>query len=49
MHLISVPFPRVWHTVADNESALDRIRIKLVTQILTDFVAQYLHLRIPPK
>ena len=49
MHLISIPFPRVWHTVDDNLNALDSRRIELITRIITDFVAQYLHLRVPPK
>ena len=49
MHLITVPFPTVWHTVNDNEQALNSRRMTTITQILTQFVAEYLHLRVPPK
>ncbi|RCN39635.1 peptidase, M28 family [Ancylostoma caninum] len=42
LHLISVPFPRVWHTDADNEKALHYPTIYHVTSVIRVFVAKYL-------
>lgn len=42
MHLIPVPFPSVWHTPNDNESALDYNTIDNLCSILRVFVARYL-------
>jgi len=49
MHLISVPFPSVWHTPADNESILDNDTIANLASIIRVFVAQYLGIRPPPQ
>lgn len=46
MHLIPVPFPRVWHTPADDESALDYNTIDVLNTILRVFVARYLGVRV---
>jgi len=43
-HMINVPFSRVWHTMEDNYDALDFDRIEIITKIVTNFVAEYLHL-----
>uniref|UniRef100_A0AC34F9B4 Glutaminyl-peptide cyclotransferase n=1 Tax=Panagrolaimus sp. ES5 TaxID=591445 RepID=A0AC34F9B4_9BILA len=48
MHLISVPFPRVWHTPADNEKALDYDTIENLNHVVRVFVARYLGVIIPP-
>ncbi|PAV86088.1 hypothetical protein WR25_24420 [Diploscapter pachys] len=42
LHLIPVPFPKVWHTAADNERALDYNTIDHLTAVLRVFVAKYL-------
>uniref|UniRef100_A0AC34QRL1 Glutaminyl-peptide cyclotransferase n=1 Tax=Panagrolaimus sp. JU765 TaxID=591449 RepID=A0AC34QRL1_9BILA len=42
MHLISVPFPSVWHTPADNEKALDYDTIENLNAVVRVFVARYL-------
>jgi len=43
-HMITLPFPNVWHTIRDNYDALNFDRIELVTKITLSFVAEYLHL-----
>lgn len=45
IHLISYPFPDVWHTPADDETALDFTTIDHVATILRVFVADYLDLQ----
>merc|ERR1719342_1811691 len=42
LHLISAPFPRVWHTVMDDRSAIDSKKIENFNKILRVFVAEYL-------
>uniref|UniRef100_A0A1I7XL52 glutaminyl-peptide cyclotransferase n=1 Tax=Heterorhabditis bacteriophora TaxID=37862 RepID=A0A1I7XL52_HETBA len=42
LHLIPVPFPRVWHTANDNEQALDYNIIDHLTTVVRVFVAKYL-------
>lgn len=42
LHLITVPFPRVWHTANDNENALDYPTIDHLVSIVRVFVAKYL-------
>lgn len=44
LHLITYPFPDVWHTEADNETALDYTTIDNVATVLRVFVAEYLRL-----
>ncbi|KAJ2604574.1 hypothetical protein EV177_006371 [Coemansia sp. RSA 1804] len=46
LHLISRPFPKVWHSLADNASALDANVIANMSLILRSFVASYLKLRV---
>jgi len=46
LHLINAPFSPVWHTINDNYEALDFDRIELVTKIMVNFVAEYLHLSV---
>ena len=38
LHLISVPFPKIWHTMDDNESKLDHLSIENILVILIQFV-----------
>ena len=45
LHLISVPFPSVWHKITDDETILDQNSIENLLKILRIFVAQYLHLK----
>ena len=45
VHLISYPFPGVWHTRYDNETALDFRTISNIAAILRVFVADYLQLK----
>ncbi|VDO70676.1 unnamed protein product [Heligmosomoides polygyrus] len=42
LHLITVPFPTVWHTARDNEKALDYPTIYHLTSVVRVFVAKYL-------
>jgi len=46
VHMISYPFPSVWHTPADNEDALSYPTINNVNKILRVFVAEYLGLTV---
>jgi glutaminyl-peptide cyclotransferase len=46
LHLISVPFPSVWHNAGDNESALHYPTIFNIAKILRVFVAEYLNLKL---
>jgi len=45
IHLISYPFPGVWHTKDDNETALDFAAISNIAAVLRVFVADYLQLK----
>ncbi|XP_058020796.1 glutaminyl-peptide cyclotransferase isoform X1 [Ahaetulla prasina] len=44
LHLIPSPFPRVWHTMEDNEENLDKPTIDNLSKILQVFVLEYLNL-----
>jgi glutaminyl-peptide cyclotransferase len=46
MHLISVPFPQVWHTPGDNANALDDDTIENLATIIRVFVARYLGIHV---
>ena len=46
LHWIATPFPRVWHTLDDNEENLHRPTVSNLCKILNVFVAEYLHLEI---
>ncbi|XP_015263937.1 PREDICTED: glutaminyl-peptide cyclotransferase [Gekko japonicus] len=43
LHLIPDPFPKVWHTMADNEENLDKPTIDNLNKILQVFVLEYLN------
>lgn len=42
VHLIPVPFPKVWHKISDNESALDKDTIYNLQILLNCWTAEYL-------
>lgn len=44
LHLIAIPFPKVWHTLQDDESALDPSTIMNLLKILRQFAIEYFHL-----
>ena len=44
LHLISTPFPKVWHKASDNARAIDYGKTEDVTKVLRAFVAEYLNL-----
>jgi glutaminyl-peptide cyclotransferase len=44
LHLISTPFPKVWHKIEDDREHLDFGRISSLNKIMRVFVAEYLHL-----
>ena len=44
LHLITHPFPSVWHTDKDNERALHYPTINDIRKIMLAFVIEYLHL-----
>ncbi|KAJ1672418.1 hypothetical protein GGF38_000049 [Coemansia sp. RSA 25] len=46
LHLISVPFPKVWHTMQDDATALDQRVVADMSLLLRSFVASYLKLRV---
>jgi len=46
LHLISYPFPSVWHKVGDNADALDSSTVNNINKILRVFVAEYLNLTV---
>lgn len=46
IHLISDPFPSVWHTKDDNEAALHYPTINNIGKIMRMFVFEYMHLKI---
>nr|GAT49385.1 glutaminyl-peptide cyclotransferase [Mycena chlorophos] len=45
LHLITSPFPAVWHTVRDDASALDMPTMRRWNILLRVFMAEYLNLR----
>ncbi|KAI0344851.1 hypothetical protein BDW22DRAFT_1391879 [Trametopsis cervina] len=45
LHVISNPFPRVWHTLKDDASALDIPTMRRWNLILRVFISEYLGLR----
>ncbi|XP_076306431.1 glutaminyl-peptide cyclotransferase-like [Tachypleus tridentatus] len=46
LHLVTHPFPEVWHKQTDNGNYLDYTVINNINKIVSLFVAQYLHLDI---
>ncbi|KAG8515320.1 Glutaminyl-peptide cyclotransferase-like protein [Galemys pyrenaicus] len=44
LHLISTPFPSVWHTPEDSEANLHRPTVQNLSRILAVFLAEYLGL-----
>ncbi|KAJ3878862.1 glutaminyl-peptide cyclotransferase-like protein [Lentinula edodes] len=47
LHLIPEPFPRVWHTLADDATALDKASMRRWVVLMRIFVGEYLGLRPP--
>ncbi|KAF9265703.1 hypothetical protein L218DRAFT_898697 [Marasmius fiardii PR-910] len=47
LHLITEPFPRVWHRLEDNADALDVPTMRRWNLILRVFMSEYLNLRPP--
>lgn len=45
LHIISEPFPRVWHTLKDDASALDLPTMRRWSLLLRVFLSEYLHLK----
>ncbi|KAF5380916.1 hypothetical protein D9615_004165 [Tricholomella constricta] len=45
LHLIPEPFPRVWHTLKDDATALDIPTMRRWNLMLRVFMSEYLHLR----
>lgn len=44
LHIISIPFPEVWHKLSDDEAALDPATIKNLLKIFRQFLLEYFHL-----
>eukprot|EP00026_Physarum_polycephalum_P012301 Phypoly_transcript_12595.p1 GENE.Phypoly_transcript_12595~~Phypoly_transcript_12595.p1 ORF type:complete len:326 (+),score=47.11 Phypoly_transcript_12595:115-1092(+) len=44
LHLIPIPFPKTWHTHADDRASIDLPTIDALSKILRVFVAEYLEL-----
>ena len=47
LHVISDPFPQVWHTLEDNMEHLDYETIDRINRIIRIFVAEYLNIDLP--
>ncbi|KAJ3573432.1 hypothetical protein NP233_g2429 [Leucocoprinus birnbaumii] len=45
LHIIAEPFPRVWHTLRDDASALDLPTMRRWSLLLRVFLSEYLHLK----
>lgn len=41
LSLLAYPFPKVWHTIEDNYSAIDFPRTRRILSVLEEFVAHY--------
>uniref|UniRef100_U5ERI0 Glutaminyl-peptide cyclotransferase n=1 Tax=Corethrella appendiculata TaxID=1370023 RepID=U5ERI0_9DIPT len=46
LHLITSPFPNVWHKKEDDREAIDFVTVDNLNKIFRVFVAEYLHLNI---
>ncbi|ESN95471.1 hypothetical protein HELRODRAFT_193517 [Helobdella robusta] len=46
LHLISYPFPSVWHTLADDEKHIHYPTVQDLLKIFTAFVAEYLNINV---
>ena len=46
LHMITTPFPHVWHTAGDNAAALDWPTIHNLASVFRVFVARYLRLNV---
>lgn len=44
LHLITYPFPKVWHKMSDNRNAVDFNSVSDLNKIFRVFVAEYLGL-----
>ena len=44
LHIITSPFPSVWHKMTDDERALDHTTIRNLINIFKAFVVEYMHL-----
>ncbi|KNE60764.1 hypothetical protein AMAG_06120 [Allomyces macrogynus ATCC 38327] len=49
VHAIAVPFPDVWHTVADNGDALDPVVVVDLARVFGAFVVEELKLKAPAR
>ncbi|KAL5280507.1 QPCT family protein [Megaselia abdita] len=49
LHLIPVPFPKVWHTVDDNRNVIDYKTVEDLCKILNVFVLEYLNIPVGNK
>ena len=45
VHLITYPFPEVWHKTTDNAQAIDWTFVSNFRKILTVFIHEYFHLQ----
>lgn len=46
LHLIPVPFPKVWHTINDNRNVIDYKTVEDLCKILNVFVLEYLNIPV---
>jgi len=44
LHVISIPFPSVWHELSDDEMAVDPDTVKNLLKIFRQFLLEYFHL-----
>ncbi len=45
LHLISTPFPDVWHTIGDDANVVHLPTVEKLNKIFRIFVAEYLGIR----
>ena len=46
LHCIPIPFPRVWHRIEDDASAIDEEVVSDLSLIFTVFIAEYLGIQL---
>ena len=45
LHIISSPFPSVWHKIDDNAGAINWVTVEKLNMVLCIFVSEYLSLQ----
>lgn len=46
LHLIPIPFPKIWHTFGDDRKAIDITTVENLMKIFRVFIVEYLHINV---